>query len=176
MTQPDINEFEIVERSPLQEGFHVDDDQKADWALRKLAVIRRKQAENQAIYDAEVARISEWLSTVNTALERDSAYFEAVLIPYALQERSNGRKTLVLPPGGIKTTAGQAKVEIESDEAFIAWAQKNDPALLRQKVEIDKTALKGLITDDNMVISTQGEIVPSVKVIPGEVSVKFVIE
>ena len=176
MTQPDINEFEIEERKPIDEGFRVDDDQKADWALRKLAVIRRKQAENQAIHDAEVARISEWLSTVNTALDRDSAYFEAVLTPYALQERLNGRKTLVLPHGGIKTTAGQSKVEIESDEGFIEWATKNDTSLLRFKTEIDKSALKALITNENLVISNQGEIIPLVKVIPAEVSVKFVIE
>lgn len=176
MTQPDINEFEIAEQSPLQEGFRVDDDQKADWALRKLAVIRRKQAENQAIYDAELARISEWLSEVNTALDRDSAYFEAVLTPYALQQRSEGRKTLVLPHGGIKTTAGQEKFEIESDEAFIEWAMINDKGLLRFKTEIDKTALKRLVSVENVVISTHGEIIPLVKVIPGEVSVKFVIE
>ena len=176
MTQPDINEFEVIESSPLEEGFRVDDDQKADWALRKLAVIRRKQAENQSIFDAELARIKEWLSKVNTALERDSAYFEAVLTPYALQQRSEGRKTVTLPHGTLKTTAGQSHIEFKDESKFIEWAKVNDPALLRIKTDVDKSALKVLITEEGVLISTQGEIIPDVEVIPGQTSVKFITE
>jgi phage host-nuclease inhibitor protein Gam len=176
MEQPNINEFDNPAISSINEGFEVTDDQKADWALRKLAVIRRKQSENKSIYDAEIIRLTEWLSAVNTALDKDASYFEAILTPYALLERHNGRKTLVLPHGTIKTTSGQPRVEIKSEEAFIAWASQNNPELLRIKTEIDKTALKALITDENVVISTQGEIVPEVQVYPAETSVKFVIE
>lgn len=176
MEQPNIDEFDNPAISSINEGFQVTDDQKADWALRKLAVIRRKQSENKSIYDAEIIRLTEWLSAVNTALDKDASYFEAILTPYALAERSNGRKTLVLPHGTIKTTSGQPRVEIQSEEAFITWAKENNPELLRIKTEIDKTALKALITEENVVISTQGEIVPEVQVYPAETSVKFVIE
>lgn len=179
MTTPEINEFDspaISSISPENEGFVVDTDQKADWAIRKLAVVRKKQAENQAIHDAEIVRIQEWLSTVNTALERDALYFEAVLTPYALLQRSEGRKTVTLPHGTIKTTAGQAKVEFKNEAAFIEWAKTNDPSLLRIKTDIDKTAVKSLITEEGVVISTQGEIIPDVEVIPAETSVKFVTE
>ena len=141
MNQPSIDEFEVIE-SPAPEGFKVDDDEKAEWAVRKLARIRRKQSENKAIHDAELQRISEWLKTVNEALERDAAYFEAVLTPYALQERSNGRKSLVLPHGTVKTTAGRAKIEFESEDGFIEWAKTNDPELIRIKHEINKKDLK----------------------------------
>ena len=174
--QPEINEFEIVDTPWYSEGFQVTDDQKADWAIRKLASVRRKQAENKKIYDAEIIRITEWLSSVNHALEKDASYFEAVLTPYALLQRSDGRKTISLPHGTIKTTAGQPKIEIESEDRFIEWALVNDPDLLKIKTDIDKTAIKALITDDNVVISTQGEIVPEVKVIPAEISVKFATE
>lgn len=178
-TQPEINEFDnpaVSSISAENEGFVVDNDQKADWAIRKLAVIRRKQAENKAIYDAEIVRITEWLSTVNTALERDSLYFEAVLRPYALTQRSEGRKSISLPHGTIKTTAGQPKVEFKDEAKFIEWATANDPSLLKIKTDIDKTAVKALITEEGVVISTQGEIVPNVEVIPAETSIKFVTE
>ena len=172
MNQPAIDEFEVVE-APAPEGFKVDDDEKAEWAVRKLARIRRKQSENKAIHDQELERISEWLKTVNDALERDAAYFEAVLTPYALQERSNGRKSLVLPHGTVKTTAGRAKIEFESEDKFIEWAKTNDPELIRIKHEINKKALNDLITEDYQVISTQGEIIPGTKVIPPTPSVSF---
>ena len=178
-TQPEINEFDnpaVSSISAENEGFVVDTDQKADWAIRKLAVIRRKQAENKAIYDAEVIRITEWLSTVNTALDRDALYFEAVLTPYALLQRSEGRKTVTLPHGTLKTTAGQPKIEFKDESKFIEWAKVNDPTLLKIKTDVDKTALKALITEEGVVISTQGEIIPEVTVVPAETSVKFVTE
>ena len=85
-----VDEFE-VEQEPVREPFTIDDDSKADWAMRKLASIRRKQAENQAIHDRELQRVQEWLLRVNTALERDAEWFEANLRPYALLQRSEGR-------------------------------------------------------------------------------------
>jgi NAD+--asparagine ADP-ribosyltransferase len=179
MATPEINEFDspaISSISAENEGFVVDTDQKAEWALRKLAVIRRKQMENQALAQAEVDRVTEWLDTVNTALQRDALYFEAVLKPYALTQRSEGRKSITLPHGTIKTTAGQPKVEFKDEAAFIEWAKTNDPSLLKVKTDIDKTAVKALITDEGVVISTQGEIIPDVEVIPAETSVKFVTE
>lgn len=178
-TQPDINEFDNPAVSTIaaeNEGFVVDNDQKADWAIRKLAVIRRKQAENKAIYDAEIIRITEWLSTVNTALDRDALYFEAVLTPYALLQRSEGRKTVTLPHGTLKTTAGQSHIEFKDESKFIEWAKVNDPALLRIKTDVDKSALKVLITEEGVLISTQGEIIPDVQVVPGQTSVKFITE
>jgi phage host-nuclease inhibitor protein Gam len=172
-TQP-IDDFEIIE-APLREAFIVDDDAKADWAMRKLASLRRKQADNKAIYDREVLRVAEWLEKVNTDLERDAEWFESNLKPYALTERYNGRKSVVLPHGTIKTTAGRPKIEIENELEFLAWAETSQPELIRIKKEIDKKVLNTLLTESGDVISTQGEIVPSVRVIPAETSVSFVI-
>lgn len=169
-----VDDFEIIEE-PAREPFIVDDDSKADWAMRKLASIRRKQAENKAIFDRESQRVAEWLEKVNTALERDAEWFEANLKPYALLQRSEGRKSVVLPHGTIKTTAGRPKFEIEDESAFLAWAETNQPELVRVKKEIDKKALGALNQAEDKVISTQGEIVPAVKVLPAETSVSFVI-
>jgi hypothetical protein len=169
-----VDEFEIDE-APIREAFTVDDDAKADWALRKLRSLRRKQEENQKLAEAEVQRVTEWLSKVNTDLENDARYFEAILTPYALLQRSEGRKSVVLPHGTLKTVAGRAKVEVENADEFIKWAEENNPLLLRIKKEPDKKALSELITEDNRVISTEGEIIPAVKVLPAETSVSFVI-
>lgn len=170
-----IDDFDIDE-TPEREAFVVDDDAKADWALRRLSSLRRKQEENKRLAEAEIQRVTEWLSQVNTALERDAGYFEAILTPYALLQRSEGRKSVVLPHGTLKTTAGRAKVEIENLEEFIKWAEVNKPDLLRVKKEPDKTALNELITEENQVISTDGEIIPAIKVLPAQTSVSFVIE
>lgn len=171
-----VDDFEVENQESVQEAFVVDSDSKADWAMRKLRSIRKKQAENKAIFDAEIKRLAEWLDLVNTALERDALWFESNLTPYALLQRSEGRKSIVLPHGTIKTTAGRAKIELENEDEFKAWAEKNLPEVLRHKIEIDKKELNALLTEDNQVISTQGEIIPLVKVVPAQTSVSFVIE
>lgn len=169
-----VDEFE-VEQEPAREPFIIDDDSKADWAMRKLASIRRKQNENQAIFDREVKRVMEWLQKVNTALEKDAEWFESNLRPYALKERYKDRKSIVLPHGTIKTVAGRVRFDIEDESKFIEWAEKNAPELVRVKKEVDKKALGALNQSQDKVISTQGEIIPAVKVIPAETSVSFVI-
>ena len=169
-----VDDFEIIEE-PAREPFKVDDDSKADWAMRKLASIRRKQAENKDIFDREVKRVMEWLEKVNTALERDAEWFESNLRPYALQERSKDRKSIVLPHGTIKTISGRVKFDIEDESKFLEWAETNAPELVRVKKEVDKKALGALIFSEDKVISTQGEILPSVKVVKPEVSVSFLI-
>ena len=169
-----VDDFEVIEE-PAREPFKVDDDSKADWAMRKLASIRRKQSDNKVIFDREVLRVAEWLEKVNTDLERDAEWFESNLRPYALTERFKDRKSIVLPHGTIKTVAGRVKFDIEDESKFLEWAETNAPELVRIKKEIDKKALGALNQSEDKVISTQGEIVPSVKVVPAEVSVSFVI-
>ena len=167
-----VDDFEIIEE-PAREPFKVDDDSKADWAMRKLASIRRKQSDNKVIFDREVLRVAEWLEKVNTDLERDAEWFESNLRPYALTERFKDRKSIVLPHGTIKTVAGRVKFDIEDESKFIQWAEVNAPDLVRIKKEIDKKALGALNQSEDKVISTQGEIVPAVKVVPAEISVSF---
>ncbi len=169
-----VDDFEIIEE-PAREPFIVDNDSKADWAMRKLASIRRKQSDNQTIFDREVERVTEWLQKVNTDLERDAEWFESNLRPYALQERSKDRKSIVLPHGTIKTISGRVKFDIEDESKFLEWAESNAPELVRVKKEIDKKALGAMNQAEDKVISTQGEIIPAVKVIPAETSVSFVI-
>jgi len=89
---PPLDEFEINEVESEPAHFVVDDDSKADWALRRLQSIRHKQAENEKIASDEITRVTEWLGKVNSALNRDAEYFEAILRPYALLERSHDRK------------------------------------------------------------------------------------
>jgi hypothetical protein len=187
MAQPAIEDFEQTD-TPVSEiqvseevleaqqrAFSVTDDSSAEWAMRKLAKVRGKQDVNIAIQKAEIERLAKWLYTVNTALERDAEYFESLLGFYALEQRKDGRKSIVLPHGTVKTTGGRPKVEIDEKE-FIKWAAVNAPELVRIKVEVAKDELKKLITDDLQVVTTNGEVVPSVTVTAGVPSVSFSIK
>ena len=173
--QPNIQDFETVETvETFDDSFKVTDDSSAEWAVRKLAGIRAKQSENQSIADAENSRVKEWLEKVNSDLESNAQYFEAILHPYALQQRASGRKSVVLPHGTLKTVSGRQKIEVEESQ-FIRWATVNASDLIRIKTEVAKDEIKKLITPDGVAISSGGEILPFVTVTQSEPTVSIVV-
>lgn len=172
--EPELSEFEEYRQQAETEGFKVDDDQKADWAMRHLASIRKRQEVNKAIHKADLDRINTWLQKVNGSLDSNALYFEAVLAEYAFQQRRDGRKSVVLPHGTVKTLAGRVHIDIQEPE-FIKWATKNAPDLIRIKTEISKTELNKLVKDDLQVVTSDGEVVPFVNAVMGLPSATFTI-
>ena len=166
----ELPNFEV----PEPQTFTIDNDAKADWALRKLASIRGKIAENTAIAGNEIERISAWLESQTEKLKGDAQYFEALLTGYGMAERANeNRKTIDLPHGKVKSRLIKAKVEVTDTEAFIAWARESQPALIRVKESPNISALTEFIVGQE-VVTEDGEIVPAVQVI--QESINFTIE
>jgi len=178
MTQP-LPEFPstndpVLEDEQTRERFTITDDGAATWAMRKLAALRDKQREFQRIADNETARISEWLDQMTRNLDGDMKFFEGLLIQYAMREREeNGRKSVVLPHGSVKSRASSDKARVTDAEAFIKWAQNSAPELLRTKVEPAQSEInaKVTLTDDGIVvIAESGEVVQGVVIEKGSIS------
>jgi len=152
-------------------AFRVHDDGSAQWALRKLAVIRRRQADARALADAEISRVTEWLQGEESRLEADAAYFEGALTAWHRQllDDDPRRKTVRLPAGTL--TARQGGDRWTFDDDFLDWAEAHHRTdLLRVKVEVDKPAAKkALEVYGTGVSDEEGEVVPGVSVEPGEV-------
>ncbi len=147
-----------------RERFRITDDGAAEWALRKLHAFRAKMEENRRIAEAERQRIDSWLEHANEALATDAAYFEGILSEYALAQREDGRKSVALPHGTLKTRASRRRFDVADAEAFLAWARDNAPHLIRV-TEAPKKSDFGEVLDvqEGHVIDTQtGEIVPGV--------------
>lgn len=152
---------EADDTDPAQpQRFVVDDEDKANWAMRKLARLRRRQAANVETANKERARIDEWVTSENDTLERQAQFFEALLIEFHLGElgRDPKRKTIKLPTGIIESRARQAQVDVDI-EAFIEWARKERPEFIRTKFEVEKAAVKEAAVKD-------GEVLPHVTVTP----------
>lgn len=159
-----------------REQFVVDNDAKADWAIRRLGSIRAKMAENAALAQAELDRVNAWLEHVNGAFDGDIAYFEGQLRQYAERQRAEGRKTVELPHGKIKSRAVAAKFEVIDKAAFLDWARTNAPELIKITEAPSITAMNEALTkaaDAEAAITAAGEVVPGVSVVPGTVSLTF---
>lgn len=168
---PDVThplDDQIVDDTTRQR-FLIEDDGAAAWAMRKLATIRDKITANTRLADDEIARVAAWVADVNTPLERDATYFEALLTEYAIRVRDNeGRKTVSLPFGTVATRATADKVTVD-DTTFIPWARDHHPDLLRVKESPDVTALKGMLIPGKPV-TVDGELIPGITITPGGIT------
>ena len=109
-----------------RDGFVVDTDSGGDWALRKLAEVRRRVRERQAFVETEVTRLLAWQAKLDAEDGRTIHYMEQLLAGYFERLQAEGRlgrkKSYRLPHGQL--TVRQVPDQWELDEAqLLAWAE-----------------------------------------------------
>lgn len=155
-TQPEI---EVPEAEEL---FAIDDDSKADWAVRKIAEHRAEIDRWQAHYTRQMerVRVTEQASIdYLTRLLQD--YFRT--LPHKTTKTEESYK---LPSGKVYMKAQQPKYT-RNEEELTAWAKENRPELVKTTVTetTDWNTLKKATTtleDGTVVDSLTGELIPGV--------------
>lgn len=104
----------------------LDDDRRAEWAMRRLRRARDRILDATLQHDAWIRPIRDWYDDVTAADRRIVQRLEASLEAYALmvRVRTNEKvKTVKLPSGEI-LTAGQKEptVLVEDEELVMKWA------------------------------------------------------
>ncbi|GIM45929.1 phage protein [Collibacillus ludicampi] len=160
-----------------RENFVVDTKEKAVWALRKLAKIRREMAENQAIAEEEIRKFQVWLEDVNGALQKDAEYFEGLLQAYhrMVLEENPKAKSIKLPYGTLKARIQEPEY-IRDEEKLLTWTKANRPESIKVKESVDWSSLKKTIisTANGVAIDENGQVVEGVTVV--ERGIKFSVE
>jgi hypothetical protein len=75
----------LIEAEPRQapgDRFVVDDDHKADWALRKLAQLDVQKRQRAAFVAVEIERLQAWQAQGDRQTERFAEYLTTLLRPY----------------------------------------------------------------------------------------------
>lgn len=157
-----------------------DNIDEADWQLRRLARLRRRMAENEALAGARVALARKWLQEENGKLERHAAFFEQSLAAFHghLLEADPKRKTVSLPAGTLKARKHPDRVDVIDDAIFVKWAAAERPELIRTKVEPNKAEIRRLLAKGPsagdyglaLVDPATGEAAPGVVLVEGETS------
>ena len=163
-----------------QDRFVVDDEQKANWALRKIKQLQGKIDANAALAAEEVARVEEWKKEVNGTLQQSIDFFAGLLEEYhrGVYAKNPDIKTIKLPYGQLKMRAQQPEFKRdnsrllawlegkgEAGEAYIKITKSPQWGQLKKKLEI---------AGDKMVDPDTGEIVDGVEVVEREP--KFYVE
>lgn len=158
--------YEAPREPEQRERFRIANSDQANWALRKLAIIRRemKQAEEQA--DREIQRIEHWLKGELERLQGDAEFFESLLCEYHrdIYEQNPKAKTVKLPAGTLKLRAQQPEFKRDEDK-LIAWLKGTGRAdLVKIKESADWSALKKdvAVVNGQAIIKDTGEVVEGV--------------
>lgn len=154
------------------EPFVVDTIEKAAWAMRKYREAAQRKARNEALAEAEYERIREWLESANRKHDDAMAFFAGHLEGFARAERAEGRKSVPLPDGTVKTRAKGPSFEIDKP-VFLEWAQEHKPDVLKVSYTPSVTAMKDLlaVAGATVVDPDTGETVPGVYATPEDVGI-----
>ena len=151
--------------------FMVDNDQKAEWCIRKIAEAKKEMMDWIEFYVAQTDKVKD-------RCERRIMFFEMKLKDYFSQVPHKVTKTqesYQLPSGKLVLKAQAPDFE-RDDEVLLKWVKKNEPDMVKVKESVDWAALKKvLIVDflpessdnDNVVpfvLTGDGEIVPGIRV------------
>jgi len=113
-----------------QEGFVIDNDDKADWALRKIAQAEKRIQERAEFVETEMAKLQAWQSQQDAQDKRTIEFMTGLLKIYFGKLRESGtlgkKKSYKLPNGTLAVRKKQPKLAYDAD-AFIAWASKEAP-------------------------------------------------
>lgn len=153
------------------------DQAMANAILRRKGGYLRKLARQEDLYQAELERLTEWITWMRDHYKEkiaDADHWLAGWHQAQLGEHNTGPKTISLPAGTLKATKQQPEWEIEDETAFLAWADKRAPELVRRpepkepKPAPDRMAIKARYAD--IAKRTESDCRPgeSVRVVDGD--------
>lgn len=157
-----INEIEENEQEE-RAGFVIDNDQKADWAVRRIAELESDTQKWKDYYKAQSERVAQ-------SNQQRIDYFTALLesyfdtVPHKATKTSEKYKL----PSGVLVRKAQAPEYERDDTQIIAWCAENAQSCVENVPKLKWTALKGLLVENNgqAIDEITGEVVPGIKIIP----------
>lgn len=180
---PDIPEEAFKDPAARQQVFHrfrIQNAQQAVWALRKIAKIRQLKAEAQALAEAEIAKIQQWLEQELARLDKEERWFTSLLHVYHLDvlDKDPNCKTIRLP-GGVLSLRAQQPEFIRNNNVLLAWLKESGLTdFVRVTEEPDWASLKKHVEARGgmAVFVKTGEVVGGVTVRPRPPQFRVTIE
>lgn len=152
------------------EGFVVDTDAKAEWALAKIR-------EARADRDRWVQWYTDKIKEIKEQTDFDTMRLEAMLADYfgTVPHKSTKTQESYKLPSGKLVLKTQNPEYTRDDKAVIEWARENAPQYIKTKEELDWAALKAdTAVFEGHLVTEDGEIIPGIDVANREA--KFVVE
>ena len=149
--------------------FAIDNDDKAEWALRVLRTEQNERDRLLRVCEAAIERYREKMALINSRYDTRTAYLTAELNTYfstVPHKQTKTQEQYRLPSGKLVLRQRQPEFH-RNDEILIDWAERRGRSeLVKVKKSIDWAGLKKSVSvmGDDVVDSGTGEIIPGVAV------------
>jgi hypothetical protein len=169
-----LQKFELDEMEGLElneetkQRFKVEDKEQLNWALRQLSAIDSEKKEINKVADAEMDRILQWQQKEVEVIDNRKAFFEGLIMEYAMNERTKDHKfKSVSSPYGKVTFKKQPPKWKYDDQKLVDYLESVSALdLIRVKKEPVKTEIKKRFTvlEDGRVLDEDGTVVEGITV------------
>ena len=157
----------------IADGFVIDTDQKAEWALGKIKEHRAEADRMAAVCDAEIERYGQIKQEAIDKAAKDSGYLEALLFAYFAtvpHKATKTQETYKLPSGTLKQKSREPDY-VRDDAKIIEWLKEQElKDYIKEEPSLKWGELKKSITanEEQAVYAETGEVIPGVKVVERE--------
>ncbi|WP_018250346.1 host-nuclease inhibitor Gam family protein [Orenia marismortui] len=163
-----MSEIKEEVKENQEDRYVIDNDSKANSALRKLRELKAKKQEKEEQAEEFKREIDYWLEKEVSSIDSDIEFYEGILTEYAmnLKESDKELKTHKLPFGSLKFRAQSDKWNYEDDKLVesVEGAGLND--LIKVKKSVDKREFKKLVkvVGSNVINPDTGEVIEGVTI------------
>jgi len=142
--------------------FVIDTDEKADWALRKIAEAENEIEKVEHYAESQIRQIESWRTKQTEKHHNSIEHFQSLLTEYAINKRKEDKsfKSITLPSGNIGYRRLQDKwvyndetmiktLESENLNDYVKVEKKLDKRELRKYIKDNCTIVDGKVIDEN---------------------------
>lgn len=170
----------LDQQEQVNEGFKVEDDQQANWCLRKIKDITQQIQNNSELAQAEIEKIESWEQQEKEKLQQSIDYFQGLLAQYAVKKREEDPKfkSQKLPHGRIKFVKQQPKWNYDDNKLLETLKQNNLTDFIKIKEQPDKAQIKKAfeVAKGKVINPDTGEFVEGITVEEREESFKVEVD
>lgn len=157
------------------EAWKIDNNQKADWALRKIAALKEQNQEVEQMALREYERIDKWSKRETESNKASIEFIQQKLTEYLYDLRKKDPKAKIkLPHGMVSTRKVPAKFEYDEKKTINSLKSMGLIDFIKIKESIDKAKLKKSVNVANgKAINADGEIIEGITITEPRETVVF---
>ena len=136
------------EQEIIKEQFKIDDQGKANWAIRRIREAMQRSTEVAKAAEAELTRVKAWRHKAETKESRERDFFESLLRDYAHDELAKGdgkSKSIPLSEGTLKFIKKQPKLHYDNETLIQELESEGLEKLIRRKAEPHLVEIKAAL-------------------------------
>lgn len=162
---------EAISEQEQNGDFIIDTDEKAEWALQKIAQERTDCERMKAVCERMIESYKIKIEDAQTRYENNTSYLKGMLQRYIETVKTKDiktQKTYALPSGKLKVKYQKPEM-VKDDEALLKWLKENASSYVKTKESPDWGEFKKTLSvSGDKVVDASGEIVEGITVVERE--------